>query len=338
VSIGLARGPRRIAASRGGWRACLGLLIWLAWAWLGPAFAQQPVAVPALSARVTDLTGTLDAAQRQRLDAQLADIERRKGTQVAILIVPTTQPETIEEFGIRVADAWKLGRGRDRAQRDTGNPRAGAIDDGLLLLVAKNDRKVRLEVGYGLEGAIPDAVAKRIIGEAITPRFRAGDFAGGLEAAVADVSRRLEGEDLPPPWQPGPSVGDDAEIGLLPLVFGAFIVGLFVSQVAGRFIGAVVGGGGAGLGATATLASTGLGAAVGVGVGLLVLFMGGRKGGGGPGGPLQRVGRRTIGHGPIIVPGSGWGGGRGGGGGGFGGGGFGGGGGGFGGGGASGDW
>ena len=172
--------------------------MWLGWALAWPAFAQQPVVVPALSARVTDLTGTLDAAQRQRLDAQLGDIERRKGTQVAILIVPSTQPETIEEFGIRVADAWKLGRGRERAQRDTGNSRATAIDDGLLLLVAKNDRRVRIEVGYGLEGAIPDAVAKRIIGEAITPRFRTGDFAGGLEAAVADVSRRLEGEDLPP--------------------------------------------------------------------------------------------------------------------------------------------
>jgi len=339
VSTGRARGPRRTAVSRGGWRSCVMVAMWLGWALAWPAFAQQPVAVPALSARVTDLTGTLDAAQRQRLDAQLADIERRKGTQVAILIVPSTQPETIEEFGIRVADAWKLGRGRERAQRDTGNSRAMAIDDGLLLLVAKNDRRVRIEVGYGLEGAIPDAVAKRIIGEAITPRFRTGDFAGGLEAAVADVSRRLEGEDLPPAWQPGQGVADDAEIGLLPLVFGAFIVGLFVSQVAGRFIGAAVGGGGAGLGAAATLASTGLGAAVGVGVGLLVLLMGGRKGGGGPGGPLQRVGRRTIGHGPIIVPGSGWGGGRGGGGFGGGGGGFGGGGGGgFGGGGASGGW
>jgi uncharacterized protein len=305
-----------------------------------PAAAQQPVPVPSLSARVTDLTGTLSATERQALESQLAAIEQRKGAQVAILMVPTTQPEPIEAYGIRVAEAWKLGRGRERAQRDTGDSKATAIDDGVLVLVAKNDRRVRIEVGYGLEGAIPDAVAKRIITESITPRFRTGDFAGGLEAAVADIGRRIGGEDLPAPWQPGHADGDgEVEGGLLPLVLVAFFIGLMVSQVAGRFIGAAVGGGGAGLGATAALASTGLGAAVGLGVGLMILMMGGRRGGGGPGSPLRRVGRRTIGHGPIIVPGTGWGGGGWGGrGGGFGGGGFGGGGGGFGGGGASGDW
>jgi uncharacterized protein len=293
-----------------------------------PAAAQPFVPVPPLSARVTDLTGTLDAAQRARLEAELAALEARKGTQIAILMLPTTQPETIEAFGIRVAEAWKLGRGRERAQRDTGDRKAGAIDDGVLLLVAKDDRKVRIEVGYGLEGAIPDAVAKRIITEAIGPRFRVGDFAGGLQAAVADLSVRIAGEDLPAPWRQGQQAEPQFE--LMPAVFLSFFVGLMVSRVAGRLLGAAVGGAGAGVTAAVGLASTGLGAAVGLGVGLGVLVMGGR-GGGGPGGRMRRVGRRTIGDAPIFLPGSGWGGGGGGGG-------FGGGGGGFGGGGASGDW
>jgi uncharacterized protein len=302
---------------------------------LGSALAQQPVPVPPLSARVTDLTGTLSAPQRAQLEAALADLERRKGAQVAILMVPSTAPETIEAFGIRVADAWKLGRGKERAQRDTGDANRAAIDDGVLVLVAKDDRRVRIEVGYGLEGAIPDAVAKRIIGEAVTPRFRAGDFHGGLQAAVADIARRIEGEDLPAPWQPGAgeAVGD-GEAGLLPTILVAFMVGLVASQVVGRLLGAAVGGGGAGIGAAKAFASGGLGLVVGLGVFALILAMGRGGGGSGPG-RLRRVGRRTIGHGPVIVPGS-WGGGFGGGGGGSGG--FGGGGGGFGGGGASGDW
>lgn len=305
---------------------------------LGAALAQQPVPVPPLSARVTDLTGTLSTADRAQLEARLAELERRKGAQVAILMVPSTAPEPIEAFGIRVADAWKLGRGRERAQRDAGDAGRTAIDDGVLILVAKDDRRVRIEVGYGLEGAIPDAVAKRIIGEAITPRFRAGDFHGGLQAAVADIARRIEGEDLPAPWQPGQGdAAGDGEAGLLPTILAAFLIGLVASQVVGRLLGAAVGGGGAGIGAAKAFASAGLGVAVGLGVFALILAMGrGGGGGGGPGGPgrLRRVGGRTIGHGPVIVPG-GWGGGGFGGGGG---GGFSGGGGGFGGGGASGDW
>lgn len=320
---------------------CLALAALAALLGAAPPAAAQPVPVPPLSARVTDLTGTLSAAQRQDLEGELAAIEQRKGAQIAILIVPSTQPEPIEAYAIRVAEAWKLGRGRERAQRDAGDPKARAIDDGVLVVVAKNDRRVRIEVGYGLEGAIPDAIAKRIITESIGPRFRAGDFAGGLQAAVADLGRRIEGEDLPAPWQPGHSGGEGdlgLEDGLLPIVLTAFLVGLTVSRIAGRFIGAALGGGGAGVGAAAALASTGLGAAVGLGVGVLILLLGGRPGGG-PGSGLRRTGRRTIGHGPVIVPGPGWGGGSGwGGGGGGGGGGFGGGGGGFGGGGASGDW
>ena len=338
IGIGRARRPEAWHAVFGLGRAlrsvavlCVLLVLAL------PALAQQFVAIPALAARVTDLTGTLTAPQRQQLEATLAGIEQTKGSQVAILIVPSTQPEVIEDYSMRVAEAWKLGRGRVAAQRDTGNRNATAIDDGVLIVVAKNDRKVRIEVGYGLEGAIPDAVAKRIIIESISPRFRNGDFFGGLQAAVADVGKRIGGEELPAPWQPGHGNTVEVEGSVLPLILMAFIVGLVMSQVLGRFLGAALGGTGAGMAATAALSSTPLGAAVGVGVAALILFMGGGRGGGGPGGGLRPVGPRTYRQGgPIFIPG-----GFGGGGGGFGGGGggFGGGmGGGFGGGGASGDW
>jgi uncharacterized protein len=160
----------------------------LALLWAGLAAADVPV--PALGARVSDLTGTLDAGQRSELETKLEAFERAKGSQVAVLIVPTTQPETIEQYGIRVADAWKIGRG-------------GAIDDGVILLVAKDDRTLRIEVGYGLEGALPDAIAKRIIDEVIVPRFRTGDFYGGISDGVDRILAVIEGEPLPPPSPSG---------------------------------------------------------------------------------------------------------------------------------------
>ena len=132
--------------------------------------AAEPVPLPALSSRVTDLTGTLDATQRGRLEARLAAIDRSGRAQVAVLLLPTTQPEAIEQFGIRLAEAWKIGR-------------KGA-DDGVIVIVAKDDRKMRIEVGYGLEGSIPDATARRIIAERMAPAFKQGDFFGGLFAAV----------------------------------------------------------------------------------------------------------------------------------------------------------
>ena len=132
------------------------MLLLCAW----PVCAQ--VALAELSRRVTDLTGTLSASQVATLENTLAEFETKKGSQIAVLIVPTTQPEAIEQFGIRVAEKWKLGR--------------ADVDDGLILIVAKNDRKLRIEVGYGLEGAIPDAVARRVIDEVITPYFKTGDF------------------------------------------------------------------------------------------------------------------------------------------------------------------
>ena len=163
---------------------------WLALFWLAllPAFAgaAELVPLPGLGTRVTDLTGTLDATQRGRLEAQLAAIDRGGRAQIAVLLLPTTQPETIEQFGIRLAEAWKIGH-------------KGA-DNGLIIIVAKNDRRMRIEVGYGLEGPIPDAVARRIIDERMAPSFKQGDFIGGLLAATEALNAILSGgrESLAP--------------------------------------------------------------------------------------------------------------------------------------------
>lgn len=151
--------------------------------WLGllslVAAAADSVAVPRLEARVTDRTGTLDAASRPRLESLLEAVERTRGAQIAVLLLPTTQPETIEQFGIRLAETWKIGH-------------KGA-DNGVIIIVAKNDRKMRIEVGYGLEGSIPDAIAKRIVAERMAPRFKQGDFAGGLIDAVEALDAAIGG-------------------------------------------------------------------------------------------------------------------------------------------------
>ncbi len=156
---------------------------WLALLWLAllPAFAgaAELVPLPALSTRVTDLTGTLDATQRGRLEAQLAAIDRSGRAQIAVLLLPTTQPETIEAFGIRLAETWKVGR-------------KGA-DNGIIVIVAKDDRKMRIEVGYGLEGPIPDAIAKRIVAERMAPKFKQGDFFGGLQIAIEALDVAIGG-------------------------------------------------------------------------------------------------------------------------------------------------
>jgi len=150
-----------------------------------PFAAAADVAVPPLSGRVVDQTGTLSAGDAAALTQRLKDLESRKGSQVAVLIVPTTQPETIEQFSIRAAEAWKIGRKK--------------IDDGALLVVAKDDHRLRIEVGYGLEGALTDVTARRIIDEIIVPRFRSDDFAGGISAGVDRIIRVIDGEPLPAP-------------------------------------------------------------------------------------------------------------------------------------------
>jgi uncharacterized protein len=161
-------------------------LVALLLCWVLPAFGE--VAVPPLTGRVVDQTGTLTGADIASLTQTLKNLEASKGSQVAVLIVPTTAPETIEQFSIRAAEAWKIGRKR--------------IDDGALLVVAKNDRHLRIEVGYGLEGALTDATTRRIIDEVITPKFRSGDFAGGIAAGVERMIAIIDGEKLPAPEPP----------------------------------------------------------------------------------------------------------------------------------------
>ena len=155
------------------------LALLLCWA----ASALALVAVPPLSGRVVDQTGTLSPGDITSLTQTLKDLETRKGSQIAVLIVPTTDGEAIEQFSLRVAEAWKIGRKK--------------IDDGAVLVVAKNDRHLRIEVGYGLEGALTDATTKRIIDEDITPKFKAGDFGGGVAAGIDKMVRIVNGEKLP---------------------------------------------------------------------------------------------------------------------------------------------
>jgi uncharacterized protein len=199
--------------------------------WTQAALAE--IAVPPLTGRVVDITGTLSgndiAAQSQRLQ----DLQRRKGSQIAVLIVPTTAPETIEQFSIRAAEAWKIGRKK--------------IDDGALLVVAKNDRKLRIEVGYGLEGALTDVTARRIIDETIVPRFRSNDFAGGIDAGITRMIGVVDGEPLPAP-APQVSHGPDADLNelssFLPFaIFGSLFVGGFLRALFGSLVGSAVAGG-----------------------------------------------------------------------------------------------
>jgi uncharacterized protein len=190
------------------------------------------VAVPPLTGRVVDQTGTLSAGDIASLNQTLKDLETRKGSQIAVLIVPTTDGEAIEQFSLRVAEAWKIGRKK--------------IDDGALLVIAKSDRRLRIEVGYGLEGALTDATTKRIIDEDITPKFKSGDFSGGVASGVNRMIGVVNGEKLPEPepphWQ-GPGLSDYIDpFNPLVLVF-VFIVGGVLRVVLGRFIGAAATGG-----------------------------------------------------------------------------------------------
>ena len=283
------------------------------------AAAQDLAPVPPLQGRVIDRTDTLQPAQRQAMEQHLANVEREIGSQIVVLIVPSTLPEDIAAYAQRVGDQWKIGR------RDVG--------DGLLIVVAKNDRKVRIEVAKALEGAVPDLAARQIITETISPAFKRNDFAGGLNAAIDRIAARIKPEGLPAP-DARPRGGADAfggiDWGSLAMFFfvGVPIVGAVLSGIFGRKLGSLLTGGGAGalawfLGAGLLIAGVaGLVALLMVGV----LGIGARGGRGGPFGGSS---------GPVI-----WGGGGGGwGGGSSGGGGFSSGGGGdFGGGGASGDW
>ncbi len=205
-----------------------GLLAWLL-CWGVAAWAD--VAVPALSGRVVDRTMTLSQDQQAALDSTLRDFEARKGSQVAVLIVPTTAPESIEQFSIRVAEAWKIGRKK--------------VDDGAILVVAKDDRKLRIEVGYGLEGALTDVTSRRIIDQIITPKFKVGDFAGGISAGTDAILKVIDGEPLPAPEVRQPSVNfvDQLEqVGPF-LLFGVIIGGGVLRTMFGRLFGSLATGG-----------------------------------------------------------------------------------------------
>lgn len=208
-------------------KICLLTFCWVL-LFVSGSLRAELVPVPALQQRVTDLTQTLTSEQQSQLEAKLAAFEQQKGSQVAVLIVPTTAPEAIEQFSIRVVDAWKLGREKQ--------------DDGVLLLVAKDDRKMRIEVGYGLEGAIPDVYAKRIISEIMVPSFRQGDYYGGINHAVEQIIRLTSGEQLPAPAQAKPNSGKLSDM-LYVVFIGAFVVGGILRAIFGKFLGGVLNGG-----------------------------------------------------------------------------------------------
>lgn len=276
------------------------------------ASAQGVLPVPPLTGHVIDGTGTLNADQRQSLETRLASFEASSGSQVVVLVVPTTLPEDIASYANRVGNEWKIGRKE--------------IGDGLLLIVAKDDRKLRIEVAKSLEGAIPDLAAKRVIDDAITPRFKQDDYAGGLDAGVEQIMALIKGEALPAPTQRGNGSGAIAgfqwqDLAIF-LFFGILVVGSIARQVAGNKLGAFLTGGVVGVIAMVMTASLLIAILAGVVAVVFALVSGMRGGRGGPGG----MGGFGTGGG------AGWGSGRGGGGFSSGGGGN------FGGGGASGNW
>lgn len=201
------------------------LALMLCWAFA----AAADVAIPPLTGRIVDQTGTLTSQQAAALEQTLKDFETRKGTQVAVLIVPSTTPETIEQYSLRVAEQWKIGRKK--------------VDDGAILVVAKDDRKLRIEVGYGLEGALNDVTAKRIIDEIIVPQFKAGNFADGISAGVNRIIRVVEGEPLPAPSSRPAASLPDLQNYFPIIIILSIMVGGFLRALLGNVPGAVVTGG-----------------------------------------------------------------------------------------------
>jgi uncharacterized protein len=288
--------PKSISASKKMIRWITILVLCLMPGLLPSVASAEDVAIPPLQHRVTDLTGTLSAEQQADLESRLATFEAKKGSQIAILLVPTTQPEDIAQYSIRVVEAWKLGR--------------KGVDDGVLVLLAKNDRKSRIEVGYGLEGALPDVIAKRIVDDVMRPYFQQGDFYGGLLAGTDKIAAVIDGEPLPEARQHQASgMGANALFGILMV---AIVVGGVLRSVLGKFVGGLASGGLAAV----LLYFLGAGVLIAVVLGIIAFFM-------------TLVSGQGL---PLGYGGGGFGGG------GSGGGGFGGGGGGFGGGGASGSW
>ena len=240
------------------------------------ASAADTIPVPKLSGRVVDLSGTLDASQQQAIAAKLAACEQAKGSQVAVLLVPTIGTETIEEFATRVTDEWKLGR--------------AGVDDGVLFVVAKQERRMRIQTGRGVQGVLTDALSRRIIAERVSPRFRAGDFAGGINDGVDAILKAIEGESLPAPAQSAPRAKSSSGASIENFFWMAFVVvpvaGAILRSLLGRFVGASLTSGVTGLAAWFIFGSLALGAIAAVVAFVAVLFMGtnalsARSGGGG---------------------------------------------------------
>lgn len=245
---------------------------------LAPGLGAAQVAVPPLKSRVTDLTSTLDSGDIAALESKLAVFEQRKGSQIAVLLVPTTQPETIEQYALRVVEQWKLGR--------------KGVDDGVLFIVAKEDRGVRIEVGRGLEGVLPDAGAKRIISDEVAPQFKQGKFNAGINAGVDRIIKVVDGEPLPPPRAVNRGAGEQFATSDM-LVWGGalalFLAGV-LRRMFGRFFGSVLTGGVAG-GAAVVLGAGIAGGAVLGAIVFVVSLMGiSVLGGGGGGGSTSSGG------------------------------------------------
>ena len=233
-----------------------------------PAWARaQQAAIPPFDSPVVDVTGTLDAASKTRLEQQALALQQRKGSQLQVLVVASTAPETIEQYAVRAFESFRLGR--------------KGVDDGVLLVVAKDDRKVRIEVGYGLEGAIPDITAGRVIQEYMVPKFRQGDYAGGIVDASAQLVKLIDGEPLPEPVADNPTGPDRGGEWLFALV-AAFFVASFLRSIFGGLpagVRALLCGGGAGIAAlflSSLLFVGGFGALIGFIVGIVSGGGGGR--------------------------------------------------------------
>ena len=260
--------------------------------WFFVAGAEIPV--PPLAGHVTDQTATLTTEQKAALEQTLRAFEARKGSQIALLIVPTTAPETIEQYSLRVAEQWKLGRRQ--------------VDDGAVLVVAKNDRALRIEVGYGLEGALTDATSKRIISDIITPRFQQGDFYGGITAGVDQIIRVIDGEPLPEPKRR--STRESPDIGhFVPIIFMlALVVGGVLRSVLGRLPGSIVTGGAVAVIAWFLVGTVFIALFAGV-IALFFTLVGGGMVGPGVGGLRGGFGAGGLGGGGFSGGGGGFGGG-----------------------------
>lgn len=236
--------------------------------------------VPKLTKRVTDMTATLSPADDARIEARLKEYETRKGAQIAVLIVATTQPETVFDYSVRVMTDWKLGR--------------NGVDDGVLLVIAKNDRKTQILPGIGLTGSLTDAISKRILVEIVAPKFRAGDFAGGIDDGVAKIINVIDGEALPPPpprqARHSATQGVSIEHFLILGFLAAIFVGPLLRSILGRFLGASATGGV--VGAAAWFIAGGLlfPIVAGVIIFMVVLFMGAMNFANGRGGGLGNIG------------------------------------------------